>query len=151
MKKPLSLLLPASVLCFAIFGCVTKELTPEEKAVVEQCKAQLPFGIAIAEHKAVVDSPIAARIAEPVANDAEIVCDTVNNGLIEISFFPCDKEGIVVGGKKPALILLRDGNKTTLDKTIYGKKLVPGFYKMDVTSGNKTSRVVIEIAPPAPE
>jgi len=43
---------------------------------------------------------IAALIEEPVAADSEIICDIADNDIISITFFPCDREGIVVPGKE---------------------------------------------------
>lgn len=145
MQK-LSYLFAATIISLLVCsGCMTKELTPEEKAVVEKTNAQLPFGVAINGNDAKPYSTIAALIEEPVSIDSEIICDIVNDDIINITFFPCDKEGIVIPGKKPALIIIRDGSKTTLNKTIDGKKLTSGFYIMDATSGDITSRIVIEI------
>ena len=144
--KQILFLLCAFLLAVSIFpGCATKELTPEEKVLLEKINAQLPFQVAINGNAAKTNTEIAAVISEPVPADAEIVCDTENNDLITITFMPCDKDGVVISGKAPELILIREGNKTTLDQTTDKKKLSKGFYLMDVTSGDKTSRIVIEI------
>jgi len=145
MKKSIFLLCLTSLFLIISSGCATKELTPEEKAVMEKTNAQLPFKVTIDGNSAKVNTTIAAIIEEPVPANAEIICDTLNNDLINITFMPCDKDGIVVPGKKPALILLRDSNKTTLDQTIDKKQLKPGYYLMDATSGDQTSRIIIEI------
>ena len=145
MKKPIIFLCTLSLLLMISAGCATKELSPEEKALLQKINLQLPFQVAIDGNTARTDSVIAAVIEEPVTATSEIVCTIENNDIINISFMPSDKEGIVIPGKKPALILLRDGNKTTLNQTTDKKKLKPGYYLMDVTSGDKTSRIVIEV------
>ncbi len=145
MKK-LSLLFSAVFLSlFMCTGCITKELTHEEKEAVKKINAQLPFGVEVDGNSAVSHTAVAALIEEPVDADSEIVCDIVNDDIIQIGFLPCDKEGIVVSGKKPSVLIIRTGNTTTLDKTFDGKKLTSGFYLMDVTCGDKTSRIVVEV------
>jgi len=143
MKK--SILLLFLVAFSLITGCTTKKLTPEEVAAMKKINAQLPFNVIIDGKRAKPSTEIAALIEEPVTAVSEIVCEGVDSDLISITFMPCDNEGIVVPGKRPALIIMRETNKTTLDKTIGKKKLVPGHYLMDVTSGDKTSRIIIEI------
>jgi len=145
MKKSIFLFSIAAFAVMIYTGCATKVLTPEEKAVIAKTNAQLPFQIKIDENSARPNTTIAALIEEPVSATSEIICNIVNNDLINITFMPCDKDGIVVPGKKPALILLRDSNKTTLDQTVDKKQLKPGYYLMDVTAGDQTSRIVIEI------
>jgi hypothetical protein len=124
---------------------MTKKLTPEEVAQMNRINARLPFNVAIDGKKAKPASETAAVIETPVSPTSEIVCDCMDTNLINITFMPCEKDGIVIPGKKPALILIRDSNKITLDRTIDNKPLAPGNYLMDVTSGDKTSRIVIEI------
>ena len=126
-------------------GCATKQLSPEEQAEQAEINSKLPFDVAIDGNVAKTNSTVAAVIEEPVTATSELVCSTDNNDIINITFMPSDKGGIVVAGKAPALIILRDGNKITLDQTTDKKKLKPGYYLMDVTSGDKTARVVIEI------
>ena len=145
MNKFSILFSAASVLILLIAGCVTRELTPEEKEVIAKTQAQLPFGVEVDGNSASTHSTIAALIEAPVSADSELICDIVNSDIINITFFPCDNEGIVVPGKKPALIIIREGNKTSLDKSIDGKKLTTGFYLMDVSAENKTSRIVIKV------
>ena len=145
MKKFSLLFSAVSVSILLITGCVTKELTPQEKEVIAKTQAQLPFGVKVDGNSASAHSTIAAVIEEPVAADSELVCDIINDDIINITFFPCDNEGIVVPGKKPELVIIRDGNKKSLAETNGGKKLTPGFYLMDVTAGNLTSRIVIRI------
>jgi hypothetical protein len=145
MKKILFLLSAVAVSILLLNGCVTKELTPEEKVIIAKSQAQLPFSVKVDGNSAVINSTIAALIEDSVSSDSEILCEIANDDIINITFFPCDNEGIVVPGKKPALIIIRDGNKSSLDKTIDGKKLTPGFYLMDVSAGNTTSRIVIEV------
>ena len=145
MNKSIFLIFAVSVFLLFFSGCVTKELTPEEKAAIVKINALLPFQVSVNGNEARTDTEVAAVIDDPVPATAEIVCNTENRDLITITFMPCNKEGIVVPGKKPALIILRDSNKTTLDNTTDGKKLKPGFYLMDVTAGDKTSRIVIKI------
>ncbi len=145
MKKFAFFVFNISLAIIISIGCLTKELTPEEKAAEEKANSQLPFAVEVDGNSAEIHSTIAALIEEPVEADAEIVCDTINNDIINITFFPCDSNGIVVPGKKPALIIIREGNKTTLDKTVNGEKLISGFYLMDVSNGKQTSRAVLEV------
>jgi hypothetical protein len=145
MKKFSLLFIAVSISILLLNGCVTKELTHEEKEIIAKAQAQLPFPVKVDGNSAVTNSTIAALIEDSVSSDSEILCEVANDDIINITFFPCDNEGIVVPGKKPALIIIRESNKSSLDKTIDGKKLTPGFYLMDVSQGNRTSRIVIEV------
>ena len=145
MKKFSLLFIAVSISTLLLSGCVTKELTSEEKEIIAKSQAQLPFSVKVDGNEAVANSTIAALIEDPVSADSEVLCEITNDDIINITFFPCDNEGIVVPGKKPALIIIREGNKSSLDKTMDGKKLTPGFYLMDVTAGKRTSRIVIEV------
>ena len=145
MKKYRFLFCIVSLALVISGGCTTKILTPEEKVIIDKINSQLPFQVAIDGNRAQINTIIAALIKEPVTANSEIICDTVNNDLINITFMPCNKDGIVVPGKKPALILLRDSNKITIDQTTDKKKLAPNYYLMDVTAGDQTSRVIIKV------
>ncbi len=145
MKKAIIYLCSFSLLLMVSAGCATKELSPEEKVLIEQINARLPFQVAIDGNIARADSAIAAIIEEPVTATSEMVCTIENNDIIQVTFMPCDINGVVIPGKDPALILLRDGNTTTLNQTTDKTKLKTGCYLMDVTFGDKTSRIVITI------
>ena len=150
MKKTIFFICVLSSFLMLFSGCVVtdtaqQQLSPEEQAKVDAINSKLPFGVSIDGNAAKTNSAVAAVIEEPVTATSELVCDTENKDIINITFMPSNKDGIVVPGKTPELIILRDGNKTTLDQTTDKKKLQPGYYIMDVTSGDKTARIVIEI------
>ena len=149
MKK--SLFSITSSVLLLVAGCQTPlfQEKPEENSqevkneIVK--KVQLPFEISINGKKALPYSETIAKIAKPLPNNGEVVCNIENSDMIQLDFFPANENGVVIGGKKPKLIIIREGNKTTLDQTISHKKLSKGFYLMNVTAGDKQARVIIQI------
>ena len=147
MKKLVLIIAACMPLLTFLNGCLTTEpeISPEEQEAVARKKVCLPFPVTVGGNQAEINTESAAVIREPVAADAEIECGVQNDDIITITFFPCDKDGIVIGGKKPSLIIIRDGSKSTLGSTNSGKKLSPGYYKMEVSAGDKTSRIIIQV------
>ena len=141
----LSLMLVGGLLCGGCGIFSGTKVTPEEQAKLDRVNGNLPFEVVVAGNKAVISTVICAKIATPVKNDAKLEIGTKDKDVVVISFFPCDKDGIVVSGGKPALIILHRATKTTLNATLDKKALTPGFHLMRVTSGDKTASVLLNV------
>ena len=141
----LSLMLVGGLLCGGCGIFSDGKATPEEQVRLDRIKANLPFVITVNGKKAAVATEICAKIASPVKNDAKLEIGAKDKDVVVISFFPCDKDGIVVSGGKPALIILHGTTKTTLNATLDKKVLTPGYKLMRITSGNKTASVLLNI------
>ena len=142
----MSLVVIGALLCGGCGIFSGAKTTPEEQAKLDRMNAHLPFEIVIDGNKAVVATDVCTKIATPVKNDSKLEIGTKNDDVIVISFFPCDKDGIVVSGGKPSLIILRGASTTSLNETLDKKALAPGFQLMRVTSGDKTASVLLNLA-----
>jgi hypothetical protein len=141
----LSLMLVGGLLCGGCGIFSGTKATPEEQAKLDRINANLPFEVMVDGKKAVVATEICAKIATPVKNDSKLEIAAANKEVVVISFFPCDKDGIVVSGGKPSLIILRGNSKTSLNATLDKKALPPGFQLMRVTAGDKTASVLLNV------
>lgn len=147
MKK-LSLIATAVVLLAGISGCKLmdqiKQSFGEASTAADTGTAayQMPFPVTLGGQSTVAKNAICAAIANPVADNAEIVIDAPKDKMMIINAFPCDAEGNPDKGAKAAVILIKKGlNKITIDKTMDKKKLQAGSYVMNVVANNKTARV----------
>lgn len=115
-------------------------LAPPEKPSV------LPFHVSIGGQAAVVKDAKAkfATIEKPVAADAALEVG-VSGKLIIVNLNPADEKGVPAGTSTPAVILMQDTNKTTLDQTMDKKKLTRGHYLMAVVVDGKTSIVFLKV------
>lgn len=78
--------------------------------------------------------------AAPVASDAELALD-IEPQMVIINVFQCDEKGNVKSDAIiPFVIMIQNGNKTTLDQSVDKKKLAPGDYIMNILAGGKTVR-----------
>ena len=107
----------------------------------------LPFAVKLAGQAAAPKNDICAAIANPVANNAEIVVSAAKNDMMIINVFHSDDNGNVsTASKAAAIILIKKGeNKTTLDKTTEKHKLKAGTYMMNVMAERKTARVIFTV------
>ena len=106
----------------------------------------LPFVVTLGNQEAILseDNVTVAVISDPVPNDAEIIVDN-DSGMVIINVFPTDGEGNATPGTQPLVILIQDGNKTTLDKTVDNKTLESGNYVMNIVVSGKTARVLFTV------
>ena len=145
--KGVSMFLFLATTAFALLcgGCATSNLDPAEQAKLDRINSTLPFNVTVDGVKAAKATPICAKLARPVPNNAELIVDAPKGDVIVVSFFPCDQDGIVVSGGKPALIIIRGDAKTTLDDTLDQKPLKAGFHLMRITAGGKTASVLLDL------
>ena len=85
-----------------------------------------------------------AKIENPVAADAELAVDSKSDMII-VNVNIVNAKNEPVAGSTPAVILLQDKTKTTIDKAMDGKKLSPGNYIMSVVSEGKTASILFTI------
>ncbi len=136
MKKCLSLLL-ATALLPVVARAQSDEYTP------------LPFSVTVGGQAAQVKGKAAeavhATIEKPVAADAAIELGTKGAEMAIINVNATDEKGAPAQGATPAVIIIQNGSKTSLDKTMDGKKLAPGNYLMAIVAEGKTASVFLKV------
>jgi hypothetical protein len=107
----------------------------------------LPFSVTIGGQAAAVKGDAAkaahATIEKTVAADAAL--EVGAKGMIIINVVAANDQGTPNEGATPAIIVIQNGNKTTLDKTLDGKKLAAGNYLMAVVAEGKTASVLLKV------
>ena len=103
----------------------------------------LPFPVSIGGQAAKDGTPF-AEIGNPVAADAELSVDSKGDMII-VNVNMVNAKNEPIPGSAPAVILLQGKTKTTIDKTMDGKKLSPGNYVMSVVSEGKTASILFTI------
>jgi hypothetical protein len=103
----------------------------------------LPFPVSVGGQAAKDGTPF-AKIEKPVATDAELSVES-KDGMIIVNVHAVNEKNEPVAGSTPAVILLQGKTKTSLDKTMDGKKLAPGNYVMSVVSEGKTASILLTI------
>ena len=142
----LALMLTGGLLCGGCGVFSGSNATPEEQAKLDRINSNLPFDVTVDGQKAQPATEVCAKIALPVRADADFKLDVPSKDIIVISFFPCDKDGIVKSGGTPALIILRSTSKGSLTDTLDKKPLTPGFHLMRITAGKKTASVLLDVS-----
>ena len=107
----------------------------------------LPFSVSIGGQAAQVKAgPPSnhAEIEKPVAANAPLEVGAKGDMII-INVVAASDKGVPNEGAAPAIIIIQSGNKTTLDKTMDGKKLAPGNYLLAAVAEGKTSTVFFKI------
>jgi hypothetical protein len=107
----------------------------------------LPFPVTLGGQKAVLEKPTDshAKVAQPVASNAELVVDT-KESMVIVNIFDCDAKGDVAqSGSEPLIILLQGTNKSPISKTIDGKVPKPGYHIMNIVAGGATARVFFTV------
>ena len=136
MKKCLSFLLVAALLPVLV-QAQSDEHTP------------LPFSVTIGGQAAQVKGKgadaVHATIEKPVAADAAIELGTKGGEMAIINVNAADEKGAPAQGATPAVIIIQNGTKTSLDKTMDGKKLAPGNYLMAIVAEGKTASVFLKV------
>jgi hypothetical protein len=103
----------------------------------------LPFPVSLGGQAAKDGVPF-AKIANPVAADAELTLDSKSDMII-VNVHMVNSKNEPVQGSTPAVILLQGKTKTNLDKTMDRKKLPAGNYIMNVVSEGKTASILFTI------
>jgi hypothetical protein len=103
----------------------------------------LPFPVSLGGQAAKDGAPF-AKLANPVAADAELAVES-KSGMIIVNVNMVNAKNEPVQGSTPAVILLQGKTKTNLDKTMDGKKLLPGNYIMSMVSEGKTASILFTI------
>jgi hypothetical protein len=102
----------------------------------------LPFPVSVGG-QAAKDGTSFAKIEKPVAADAELSVES-KDGMIIVNVNAVNAKNEPVAGSTPAVILLQGKTKTSLDKTMDGKKLAPGNYVISVVSEGKTASILVD-------
>jgi hypothetical protein len=109
----------------------------------------LPFQVKIggqaAELKGNPSEAIHARIEKPVAADSTVEVGTKGSEMTIINVTAADDKGAPKEGASPQVLMIQSGNKTTLDKTMDGKKLTAGTYLMALVTEGKTASVLFKV------
>ncbi|HEX8281409.1 MAG TPA: hypothetical protein VF551_08530 [Chthoniobacterales bacterium] len=107
----------------------------------------LPFSVSVGGAKARVigADAVFATLEKPVAPDAPIELGTKGTEMAIINVVAADEKGTPKEGAIPAIIVIQSGTKTSLDKTMDGKKLTPGNYLMAVVAEGKTASVSLKV------
>jgi hypothetical protein len=103
----------------------------------------LPFPVSVGGQPAKDGTPF-AKIENPVAADAELSVGS-KDAMIIVNVNAVNAKNEPVPGSTPAVILLQGKTKTTLDKTMDGKKLAAGNYIISVVSEGKTASILVTI------
>ena len=103
----------------------------------------LPFPVTLGGQAAKDGIPF-AKIANPVAADAELSVESKGDMII-VNVNAVNAKNEPLPGSAPAVILLQGKTKTTIDKTMDGKKLSAGNYVMSVVSEGKTASILFTI------
>src|SRR4029453_14273096 len=103
----------------------------------------LPFPVSLGGQAAKDGTPF-AKIENPVAADAELGVDSKSDMII-VNVNLVNAKNEPVPGSTPAVILLQGKTKTTIDKTMDGKRLSAGNYNMSVGSKGKTASILFTI------
>jgi hypothetical protein len=128
----------------ALFVTLVLSLSPAIAYATEEENTALPFSVSLGGQaaKAVAGSPF-AKVEKPVAANAAL--EVGASGMIIINIASANEKGEPTEGATPAVIVIQSGNKTTLDKTMDGKKFSPGNYHMAVVADGKTASVAFKI------
>ena len=103
----------------------------------------LPFPVSVGGQSAKDGSPF-AKIEKPVTADSELSIGS-KDAMIIVNVNAVNAKNEPIPGSTPAVILLQGTSKTTLDKTMDGKKLLAGNYILSVVSEGKTASILLTI------
>ncbi|HAA02792.1 MAG TPA: hypothetical protein DCZ69_16050 [Syntrophobacteraceae bacterium] len=106
----------------------------------------LPFPVSLGGQKAVVEKPDAvfAKIAQPVAANAELAVETKENMII-VNIFDSDANGNAKQGVQPLVVIMQGTKKSPINKTMDGKSPAPGYHIMNIVAGGATARVFFSV------
>ena len=103
----------------------------------------LPFPVSVGGQSAKDGTPF-ANIKNSVAADAELAVES-NSDMIIVNVNMANAKNEPMKAQPPTVILLQGKAKTTIDKTMDGKKLSAGNYIMSVVSEGKTASILFTI------
>ncbi len=112
--------------------------------IIGMTAKSLTFDVEIGGQAAEYENELFAKITKPVKPDANIIVQKVNHDIITVEVLPCDENGNVSQGTRPAgIIKMESGaNMATL---LQAKDIQPGTYILNIFSGKKQVRVFAEI------
>ena len=113
--------------------------------VSAQDDTPLPFPVKVAGQAATYKKgePF-AKLDQPVANNADLQVDAKAEMII-VNVGKVNAQNEADPTKQPAVILLQKTTKTTLDKTMDGKKLEPGTYLLSISAGERTATIKFSV------
>ena len=113
---------------------------------LSQDDGSLPFPVSVGGQAATYKKGEAfAKLAKPVKNDAALEVTAKADQMIIINVNKTDDKGAPVAGGQPAIIILQNTNKGTLDATMDKQKLAPGNYMLSVVCAGKTATILFKI------
>ena len=89
--------------------------------------------------------PFSVSVGGQVAKDGTPLSVESKDGMIIVNVHGVNSKNEPIPDATPALILLQGKTKTSLDKTMDGKKLAAGNYVMSVVSEGKTASILLTI------
>jgi hypothetical protein len=108
----------------------------------------LPFSVTIGGQAAAVKGDASktahATIEKPVVANASLEVGAKGDMTI-INVVAANDQGTPNDGATPAIIVIQNSNKTTLDKTMDGKKLASGNYLLAAVAEGKTASVLFKV------
>jgi hypothetical protein len=130
---------------FSVFLALFASLFLSQSVARADGAASLPFAVSVGGQAAQAKPDAAlATIEKPVAADAALEFGAKGDMII-VNVVTADEKGTPVEGATPAIIVVQGGNKTTLAKTMDGKKLATGNYLMAVVAEGKSASVFLKI------
>lgn len=147
--KQLTLIMAAAVMLAGITGCEIlnklKQAGGEASTAASTGSAayQMPFEVKLGGQNTVAKNATCAAIANPVANNAEMVvsANVPSNKQVIVNAFTCDANGANPSQNAVIILFPKGKQKTTIDKTMDKKKMKAGNYIMNVVADGKTARV----------
>ena len=115
-------------------------------AAAEDDFTPVPFPVKIGGQSAKAEKgKTFGQIADPVAADAELEVEIKDKAMVIVNFFPTDAAGKPRAGATPAILMLQNNNKGTINKTLDGKALAPGTYQANIVADSKTAMILFTV------
>ena len=134
---------------FRLLFTVTFALLLVSPAALDaQEQTPLPFSVSLggqaAQVKGKPGEAAFATVEKPVAANAPLEVGAKGDMII-VNVVAADDKGTPAAGAAPAVLLIQNGNKTTLDKTMDGQKLAAGSYLMSVVAEGRTASITFKV------
>lgn len=115
-------------------------------AVWAETSVGLPFGVKLGGQEA-IPSGVVGKIAEPVANDADLELAVETKDTVFVNFFVSDANGNVTNANSSAveIIMVNAANKFKINQTMSKNSLKAGIYLANIMANNQTSRIVFTV------
>ena len=106
----------------------------------------LPFTVKIGGQEAkAADKKEYGEVANAVASDAELEVGVKDKTMVIVNIWPLTAEGKPKADGAAAILMIQNANKTTLNKTLDGKALPAGNYRMNIVGDNNTAMVNFKV------